>query len=93
MNAINDIELSKGGGLYDIPTKRLKWFKLNRLKPRTAYRLKRNDDKSHLLVSNNISDININIGRYTITCNESVKLLGVRIDNTLQFDEHPILIV
>ena len=51
-----------------------KWFKLNCLKL--------NDDKSYLLVSNNLSDVNIDVGRYTITCSESVKLLGIRIENT-----------
>ena len=57
-----------------------KWFKLN------SFKL--NDDKSHLLVSNHTSDVNINIGGYTITCSASEKLLGVCIDNTLKFEEH-----
>ena len=57
-----------------------KWFKLNCLQL--------NDDKSHLLASNHTSDINIYIGANTISCSSSVKLLGVRIDDTLKFDEH-----
>ena len=55
------------------------WFNLNRLQL--------NDDRSHLLVSNKIFDVNVNVGRYTITCSESVKPLGVHIENTLKFDE------
>ena len=57
-----------------------KWFKLNCLQL--------NEDKSHLLASNHTSDININVGANTITCSGSIKLLGLRIDNTLKFDEH-----
>ena len=57
-----------------------KWYKLNCLQL--------NDDKSDLLVSNHVSDVNIKVGVNTINCSASVKLLGIRIDNTLKFDEH-----
>ena len=57
-----------------------KWHKLNCLQL--------NDDKSDLLVSNHVSDVNIKVGVNTINCSASVKLLGIRIDNTLKFDEH-----
>ena len=58
-----------------------KWFKLNCLQL--------NDDKSHLLASNHTSDININVGANIIICSASVKLLGVRIDNTNLMSTYP----
>ena len=50
--------------------------------------LKLNDDKSHLLVSKHVGDVQINAGGNIITSSASEKLLGVHIDNTLKFDKH-----
>ena len=45
-----------------------------------------NADKSHLLVTNHLDDIFVNVGREVIKCEKSVKLLGIKIDN--KFSEH-----
>ena len=57
----------------------LNWFKMNEMKP--------NADKSHLFIVNSIGD-NIKIGNDEITGENSVKLLGITIDNKLSFNEH-----
>ena len=57
----------------------LKWFKVNEMKSNT--------DKCHLIIVNN-QDNNIKIGNDIITSKISVKLLGVMIDNKLNFNEH-----
>ena len=46
-----------------------------------------NADKSHLLVTNHLDDIFVNVGREVIKCEKSVKLLGIKIDNKLDFSE------
>ena len=57
----------------------LEWFKVNEMKS--------NIDKCHLIIVNN-QDNNIKIGNDMITSKTSVKLVGVRIDNKLNFNEH-----
>ena len=47
-----------------------------------------NADKCKLLVYNRHNDISINIDGEYITCDKSVKLLGIKIDNELTFKEH-----
>ena len=60
-------------------SKLFRWFQLNEMKS--------NEDKCHLLVSNR-EDVSIQIGNEIIEGNSSVKLLGVTIDNNLNFNEH-----
>ena len=55
------------------------WFKNNRLKS--------NPDKCHALVSTK-TPLNIKIGEYTIDCSKCEKLLGVKIDVNLSFNDH-----
>ena len=47
-----------------------------------------NADKSHLLVTNHLDKISVNVGKEEIKCEKSVKLLGIQIDNKLDFSEH-----
>ena len=56
-----------------------KWFSDNLMK--------RNSDKCHLLVSTN-NTINIKIGNVDITNSTCEKLLGVKFDHKLTFDDH-----
>ena len=59
----------------------MKWFQDNYLKM--------NEDKCHLLITNqNDSCISVNIGNETISNRNSEKLLGITIDNNLNFTEH-----
>ena len=55
------------------------WFKNNRLK--------NNVDKCHVLVSTN-KPVGIKIGDYTIDNSECKKLLGVKADVNLNFNNH-----
>ena len=57
----------------------LKWFKLNEMKS--------NDDKCHLIVANK-NNVFVRLCNETIKSSNSVKLLGVTIDNNLNFTEH-----
>ena len=57
-----------------------KWFKDN-------YFIM-NVDKCHLLVPKHDNDVEINIGGNHIQAEKSVKLLGIKINNKLDFDEH-----
>ena len=57
-----------------------KWFHDNYLKL--------NADKCHLLVANHNKDVRINVQNEVIECENSVKLLGVTIDNKLNFNGH-----
>ena len=57
----------------------IEWFKVNEMKS--------NSGKCHLIIVNN-QDNNIKIGNDIITSKTSVKLLGVTIDNKLNFNEH-----
>ena len=56
------------------------WFKHNYLKC--------NEDKCHLLLSNKSPDLCVNVGKETIYNATQVKLLGITLDNDLNFDEH-----
>ena len=49
---------------------------------------KMNSDKCHLLVTNHGDNLHALIGNETIMSSESVKLLGIHIDNKLTFNEH-----
>ena len=57
----------------------LEWFNFNEMKSNT--------DKCHLIIVNN-QDKSIKIGKDVITSETRVKLLGVTIDNKLNFNEH-----
>ena len=56
------------------------WFKWNEMKP--------NEDKSHLFVVNKSEEISIKINKETLLGAKSVNLLGIQIDNQLDFSEH-----
>ena len=47
-----------------------------------------NADKCKILASNKDDDLSIDIDGETIICQKSVKLLGLKIDNQLNFSEH-----
>ena len=49
---------------------------------------KANADKFHLLISNHSKDLTIKVENEVIECCDSVKLLGITIDNELKFGEH-----
>ena len=49
---------------------------------------KANDDKCHLLVMNHSDEISLLVGKEPIKGSKSVKLLGITIDNELNFNEH-----
>ena len=49
--------------------------------------MKINADKCHLLVSTN-NTVKIKTGSFDITNNKSEKLLGVKFDDKLSFDDH-----
>ena len=66
--------------LYNATSVLIKWFKANYLKL--------NPDKCKLLVSKFDKDVSLIINEEVIECSESVKLLGVTIDNRLNFKEH-----
>ena len=71
--------------LQDETSTVLNWFKLNEMKP--------NSDKCHLIVVNN-KNINYTSNNYVYLDNEflenedTVDLLGIKIDKKLDFDEH-----
>ena len=56
-----------------------KWFKNNLMKTNT--------EKCHLLVSTN-NTVKMKIGNLYITSSKSEKLLGVKFDHKLSFDNH-----
>ena len=58
----------------------IKWFNENYFKM--------NADKCHLLITNHEDDISATIAGETIKCEKSVKLLGINIDNKLDFNDH-----
>ena len=58
----------------------LQWFKLNEMKP--------NEDKSHLFVVNPVQELSVKLGNETIVNSTSVNLLGIKIDEKLNFNEH-----
>ena len=57
-----------------------KWFNDNYFKM--------NPDKCHLLITKHEDNLSANIDGHTIASSKSVKLLGVQIDNNLDFNEH-----
>ena len=57
----------------------LKWFDFNEMKY--------NVDKCHLIVVNN-NDVSVTLGNETVNGSTTVDLLGVKIDNNLNFNEH-----
>ena len=58
----------------------LDWLKINEMKS--------NDDKCHLLVVNHEEELSVKLGDELIDSSPSVDLLGVKIDNKLNFNEH-----
>ena len=58
----------------------LDWFTINEMKP--------NADKCHLLVANQKEMTSVKLGGKVITNDQSVELLGVKIDKNLNFTEH-----
>ena len=59
---------------------RLDWFTINEMKP--------NAEKCHLLVANQKEMTSVKLGGEVITNDQSVELLGVKIDKNLNFTEH-----
>ena len=49
---------------------------------------KMNADKCHLLICNHRDDLSVNIDNETILGSKDVKLLGITIDNKLDFGKH-----
>ena len=66
--------------LEEETNKLLQWLNLNYFKA--------NPDKSHLLLSNDDTNLKALINGHEIDNSEHVKLLGVTLDNKLSFDEH-----
>ena len=62
----------------------LNWFKVNEMKS--------NDDKCHLIVPN-VSKASVHLGNECIEAENSVSLLGVLIDNKLDFSSHVNLLL
>ena len=58
----------------------LQWFKDNRMKV--------NPDKYHLLINNTKESFQIKIGNETVTNSKYEKLLEVKVDHELNFNEH-----
>ena len=57
----------------------LNWFEINYFKM--------NADKCKLLITNHENDISFSINGNIIDASKSVKLLGIKIDNNLDFNE------
>ena len=58
----------------------LQWFKDNRMKG--------NPEKYHLLINNTKESFQIKIGNETVSNSKYEKLLGVKVDYELNFNEH-----
>ena len=58
----------------------LDWFTINEMKP--------NADKCHLSVANQKDMITVKLGLEEISNDQSVDLLGIKIDKNLNFSEH-----
>ena len=65
--------------LQEETTEVLKWFQINEMKP--------NDDKCHLIVANT-NNVNIKLGPEIIGSEQLVTLLGINVDNNLDFNNH-----
>ena len=50
--------------------------------------MKPNEDKCHLLIANNSEELSINLNNNIIKASNSVDLLGIKIDNKLDFSDH-----
>ena len=50
--------------------------------------LKMNANKCHLLVPNHTDDVSLHINNEVITGEQNVKLLGIHVDNKLNFNDH-----
>ena len=50
--------------------------------------MKPNEDKCHLFVVNPVEELSVKLGNETIVNSISVDLLGIKIDNKLNFNEH-----
>ena len=57
----------------------LDWFRINEMKP--------NEDKCHLLVINQ-DNVSVTLGNENISCSSTVELLGIKIEDKLNFNEH-----
>ena len=57
----------------------LNWFRVNEMKP--------NDDKCHLIIPNK-KNLSITLGSQIIESEDSITLLGINIDNKLDFTNH-----
>ena len=57
----------------------LGWFRITEMKP--------NEDKWHLLVINQ-ENVSVTLGNENISCSSTVELLGIKIDDKLNFNEH-----
>ena len=66
--------------LYKDTSVLIKWFKDNYLQL--------NPDKCKLLISNYDKEISLILNNEIIECSSSVKLLGITLDNKLNFKEH-----
>ena len=62
----------------------IKWFKNNYFKINT--------DKCKLIITNQEQGIFAKVGNDVIECSKSIKLLGITIDNKLNFNEHALKI-
>ena len=81
-NTIYSIEENIDSLLYLLKNETLtvlNWFKINEMKP--------NSDKCHLIIANS-NQVSINIDMEVIDSSNSVELLGVEIDNKLNFNDH-----
>ena len=58
----------------------LEWFKSNEMKS--------NEDKCHLMVVNHQEEVSVKLGDENIAGSTSVDVLGVKIENNLNFNEH-----
>ena len=58
----------------------VKWFKDNYFKL--------NPNKCHLLVTNHTNDVSVTVDGETIKGSHTVKLLGINVDNKLNFNDH-----
>ena len=65
--------------LEENTNKIISWFRNNYMKS--------NEDKTFLIITN-VDNVTATIGNYSIECNPLVKLLGINIDNKLNFNDH-----
>ena len=79
VNAVKDNIEDLLKTLEDETCQILDWFRINEMKP--------NDDKCHLLICNHDQG-SVTLGHEKIEATNSVKLLGVTIDNKLNFTDH-----